>query len=111
MELEAMREIPWSMCDDGDNTVSIEVHQPPDDSQVTLPIRVNPEKQLHVILVPHTTARHSSPVAPEFVSQTIMPFGSPTPTEDVEGQKGSKCPSSTRSVSTPSTTTITPECT
>ena len=91
MELEAMREIPWSMYDDGDNTVPIEVHQPPDDSQVTLPIRVDPEKQLQVILVPHTT-RHSSTVVPEFVSQTIMPFGSPTPTEDVEGQKGSEHP-------------------
>ena len=105
MELEAMREIPWSMYDDGDNTVSIEVHRPTDDSQVTLPIRVDPEKQLHVILVPYTTTRHSSPVAPEFVSQTIMPFGSRTPTEDVEGQKGSEHPSSTRSVSTPNTTT------
>ena len=73
------------------NTVSIEVYQPPDDSQVTLSISVDPEKQLHVILVPHTTTRHSSPVAPEFV----MPFGSPTPKEDVEGQKGSEHPSST----------------
>ena len=71
MELEAMREIPWSMYDDGDNSVSIEVHQPPDDSQVTLPISVDPEKRLHVILVPLTTTRHSSPVALEFV----MPFG------------------------------------
>ena len=90
-------------------------------TQVTLPIRVDPEKQLHVILVPHTATRHSSHVAPEFVSQTIMPFGSPIPT-DVEGQEGSRPPpvaggeaetsdrpSSTRSVSTPSTTT-TPEC-
>ena len=43
MELEAMREIPWSISyDDGDNTVSIEVHRPPDDSQVTLPISVDP---------------------------------------------------------------------
>ena len=52
----------------------IEVHQPLDDSQVTLPIRVNPEKQLYVILVPHTTTRQSSPVVPEFVSQNIVPF-------------------------------------
>ena len=99
MELEAMREIPWCMYDDGDNTVSIEAHRPSDDSQVTLPIRVDPCD--HVILVPHTSTRHISPIALEFVSQTIMPFGSPTPT-DVEGQDGSEHPSSTRSVSTPS---------
>ena len=67
-----MREIPWSMSyDDGGNTMYIEVHRPPDDSQVTLPISVDPEKQLHVILVHHITTRHSSPVAPEFV----MPLG------------------------------------
>ena len=102
---------PWSMYDDGDNTVSIEVHRPPDDAPVTLPIRVNPEKQLHVILVPQTPTRYSSPVAPEFVSQSIMPFRSPT-TTDVEGQEESRpppvaggeaetsdCPSSTRTVS------------
>ena len=91
MELQAMREILWSMYDDGDNTVSVEVHRPLDDSQVNLSIRVDPEKQLHAILVPHTTTRHSSPVALEFVSQTIMPFGSPTPT-DVEGQEESSPP-------------------
>ena len=117
MELEAMREIPWSMYDDGNNTVSTVQCI---DCPVTLPISVDPEKQLNVILVPHITTRHSSPVVAEFVSQTIMPFGSPTPS-DVEGQEGSRPPpvaggeaettdrpSSTRSVSTPSITT-TPE--
>ena len=56
MELEAMREIPWCMYDDGDNTDSIEVHRPPDNS----PHQCRSRKQLHAILVPHPTTKQPS---------------------------------------------------
>ena len=72
LELEDMREIPWSVYDDGNNAVSIEVLQPPDDT------------------LPHqgcVTPTRYSPVAPGFVSQTVVQLISPAPM-DVEGLEG-----------------------